>query len=417
MSQEKRWKFFRHHLSKYREECRKSKSVFTDRKFINYLKGILSEETWNKIKSRIDPREARLPHHLRPGYNVKTAKSARGRWQTERHDFMYGPLVCETCGSREGPIFNKSRTANSHTLKGLALYCSDSCSKKSNHARQARQKTCLERYGVANVSHSQLYQDKIKAYVSSLDQEYWRQRARVSRRTKIQKHGSLEAARNKASSKRIQTNQARYGGNAPTCDPKVRAKVRRTNQRRRGVDNPSHDPEVLHKIRTAQRKSKSIKINGVVFDGLQGYEPQVITWLCTEKGIKPSQIRQPVKSIAYELQGKSRKYLPDLVIERKGHPQVVLEVKSDYTACLVKDIPESHGWGTYEELRAKVNACAHKGVKICLVIPLFKSSQFIGCFVWKGELPRNRRVVYREYSKQKLQAQQARSQVLCEPPG
>jgi hypothetical protein len=86
--------------------------------------------------------------------------------------------------------------------------------------------------------------------------------------------------------------------------------------------------EVQERSRKGQQKRKTyVETNGRVHDTLQGYEPQVLEWLNTVKGVENfvTRITQCPR-----IQVKDKYYSPDARFQYKGK-KYLLEVKSDHT--------------------------------------------------------------------------------------
>jgi hypothetical protein len=192
------------------------------------------------------------------------------------------------------------------------------------------------------------------------------------------KHGSLEKAEKLRTKKMVKTNNERYGGNAATCDPKVRKKVKLTVREKYGVDNVSQSPEVMRKIIESTGNKlyarKSTIVAGTKYEALQGYEPDFLKWFYKHYKRKPE---AHSVSIPYRHAGKKRRYHPDFAVGK-----TLIEVKSVYTAGLCKGRLE--GYGSYTTMKAKFRGALIEGYRIYLVVwlPELKTA-----FVHKGALP------------------------------
>ena len=361
-----------------------------ERKFLVYLQTLLGSR-WAKVASKLDRRAAGLPHHKELGYDKKKAQPVVEQWLADRYVFMFGVPVCETCGRKKGALF-PNLTKIGTGLKGMPFrYCSNGCSKGSTEALAKRQATCTKRYGAPNVAQSGRFRKKMQKYWRQFDDEQRAQRNKKRNETLARKHGSVEKAHRIRAARMVETNLARYGGPAATCSEEVRAKVVATNYARRGVSNPSKDPEVMKRINESWKKRKEIVLKGKRFTGLQGYEPQALEWMVKHAGIRVKNISRPAFAVTYKLRGVEHVYHPDFYIEQNDK-QVVVEVKSIYTAALAKDAVASHGHGEYAKVRAKINACVALGYDVRLLI-WHKGT----CFVWKNKLPLDRRKVLRKF--------------------
>lgn len=392
MNAKERHEFFRTVLTEFREICSKKKIAVGERKFFEFIKKKVSEKEWDHMEPHLDRVKAKLPHHLHANYDpIKAAKKNR-RWLANRYLFMFGPRVCETCGGRKGPMFRDLENIGTGFKSMWHRYCSNSCSKKSERAFSRREATCIKKYKVANVANSKHFRKKMKDYWRQFDEAQREHRNEKAIQTKIRKHGSLEKAEKVRAAKMIETNMERYGGPAATCNEEVRKKVEQTNLQRRGVTNPSKDPGVMQKIQESWKNRKEITVNGKTFTGLQGYEPQAIKWLVS-KGIKTNKISRPRVAIPYEFDDEEKHYHPDLMVKQNG-TNILVEIKSVYTSSIFEDTPKSHNFGNYRMMRAKINACVEEGYETRLVIVHGGD-----CFVWKNELPKNRKIVARAFKK------------------
>lgn len=221
-------------------ECRRQEFISTHtgklantRAFIEYCKSKMNPKTWEKCKHVLDQKCAHLPHHKSKNYDPVKAKKLRTKWALARYEFMYGPLKCKHCGATSGPLFDALRKTSAIRIIVRHDYCSDHCSKSSIEARTKREATNMERYGVTNVSYVPEVLKKIKAYNKNPDNI--KKKQEKTKATIIKKYGSLEHFYKLQAKKRLPTVQKRYGGNAPTCDPKVKEKVRNTVLKRWGT--------------------------------------------------------------------------------------------------------------------------------------------------------------------------------------
>jgi hypothetical protein len=390
----KRIKFFQEALTDFRQECIGVGIPSAERRFLEFIKNKISPKLWERIAPTIDRVHAKLPHHLSTGYNKKRDQPIIKKWLLSRYVFMFGELVCDNCGSKDGKLFTKFMDNPGTGFQGLWLkYCSDSCSKSSDEATLKREATCMEKYGVANVSHSedfkQFMRDKNEK-ISKGENGGWTARNEKTRKTLERKHGTTKKAYAKAAELRRETCIIKFGGPAPTSSKEVRNKVVATNLERRGVTNPSKDPTVMAKIMSSWKNRKSLTVDGVTFDSLQGYEPQVIENLVTELGVPVGRIRRADIAIPYNFEGRDRHYHPDFIV-RKNKSDILIEVKSIYTSAIIKDTTNNHGY--YNQNRAKINACVKLGYETRFII--WDNNE---CFIWKGMLPKNKNKVVKAFT-------------------
>ncbi len=382
--------FFKKALTDFRSVCAQQGIAVAERKFLVYLQSLVPTKKWTAWEKHLDRSAADLPHHKKLDFNPRRDPAVIKSWLQSRYVFMFGKPICATCGSAKGPMFDFDKVGTG--FKNLWFtYCSESCSKGSEEATAKRKATSLKKYGAANVAQSKHFKKKMQGYWDQFDEEQRLARNAKREATLIAQHGSVRKANLARAKLMVKTNMERYGGPAATCSPAVRAKVEATNLRVRGVRNPSQDPTVMEKINNSWRKRKSLKIKGVTFKGLQGYEPQVIKHL-VRKGVPPSCIMRPDFGVSYTYKGKERVYHPDFLI-KLNDKECLVEVKSLYTAALRKDVNASHGYGEYRMVRAKINACVDLGYLTRLAVWAPG-----GCLFWKNKLPRDRSKVLKEFT-------------------
>ena len=141
-------------------------------------------------------------------------------------------------------VCNKSLTFTNLIRYPYQQYCSSKCSANSNETKKLREKTCLNRYGVKNVS--QCEKIKLKKEQTCF-KNHGVKTGLLSKRTKetmlnkygvphnwqkgllrdklnqknIELYGNSSAQSKEVIEQRKLTNQLKYGGNAPACDPDV----------------------------------------------------------------------------------------------------------------------------------------------------------------------------------------------------
>lgn len=348
------------------------------RAFIEYCKSKMKPKTWEKYKHILDIKYAHLPHHRSKTYDPIKAKQMRKDWTLARYEFMYGPLKCKTCGATHGPLFDTLREKTAIRILVRHDYCSEHCSKSSIEARTKRESTTMKRYGVKNVTYIPEVMDKIKKY--NRDPDNIKKKQEKTNQTIIKKYGSLDAFYKIQAKKRLPTVQKRYGGNAPTCHPKVKEKVRNTLRKHYGVDTPMQSPTIVAKLaRVQQHAHKTVTVEGKVFKNLQGAEPFFLTWFA--KNAKIYSINDIFKGglhIEYTYKGEQHMYYPDFVIPKAG---IVIEVKSPYTTGYNK-IGKVYD---YYKNKAKSHATVQNGYKYIFAVCDYETKKDV--FLWKGRLP------------------------------
>lgn len=111
-------------------------------------------------------------------------------------------------------------------------------------------------------------------------------------------------------------------------------------------------------------KRKSIEINGVLFEGLQGYEPIALKYM-QSKGVDLNKLRiyacEEKPTFRYKLGRTVRTYIPDFFLPSN----LVIEVKSIYTLGLTGD---SDAKQRFKQNVLKAKACLHQGYKFKLLV-------------------------------------------------
>ena len=119
--------------------------------------------------------------------------------------------------------------------------------------KEKKEKTCLIHYGVKNQNQSEDVREKTrKTNIKKYGTEYTFQAESVKEKIKqsnIEKYGKEFASQSDEIKNKVkQTNIERYGGNAPLCSEEIKDKVKQTCLERYGVENPNQCGEVREKI-------------------------------------------------------------------------------------------------------------------------------------------------------------------------
>lgn len=170
-----------------------------------------------------------------------------------------------------------------------------------------RRSTCLEVYGVDNVSKAPSVLRKIKRHV-------------------------------------------RKWYDDPKFKARLIAKTKATCMKRYGVAFPMQHADVFYRSNTRRYRRKSITIGGRRYGGLQGFEPFALRWLIEKHDARI--LNKADLSFNYRFRDQTRVYFPDIVARVNGK-RVVVEVKSTYTAGLTSGA----GWQErFEQLCAKARS-------------------------------------------------------------
>lgn len=184
--------------------------------------------------------------------------------------------VCEVCGGhvdfigRKNIIFRKTCSKKCFGIRvsenTLELFEKMTPERKAE-IQAKQQKTLIEKYGVDCMFKSDITKDAmIKKYGSASSLRIPEIREKI-KRTNLERYGCENPMSNKEiSSKAIKTRKERGYvspwalGRNPSQIPESKAKIRATNQARYGGNSPMHDPKVKEK----QRKAR-LENNGGVY--------------------------------------------------------------------------------------------------------------------------------------------------------
>lgn len=133
-------------------------------------------------------------------------------------------LLCDTCGKKN------CMTKNQHLVK-INMHKNMSQETKNNIEKKKKE-TCLNRYGV----------------------EYATQFVGMKQKSMLTKRERYGNENYTNTEKRIQTNNVKYGGNAPLCDISIKQKVLKTVKERYGVENVFQNDFVKEKIKATNNK-------------------------------------------------------------------------------------------------------------------------------------------------------------------
>lgn len=234
-------------------------------------------------------------------------------------------------------------------------YCSLRCAKNSPEAAEKYKQTCLDRYGVENVSQaSEIKQKKIQssyehygvahplqssiiqqqivatnlnAYgVRNVSQVQSVKDAKIA--TTLQHYGvenPYQAEEVKAKTKA--TLLQKYGVDNPNKSPELQAKIRATNLLKYGVTHPNKSPELHERNQRYRTKHTTIAGHEVSY---QGYE--LVAWqYLLYNGMQFDDIifrKGEMPTFDFVYNGKNKRYFPDLYLPKDT---LIIEVKSTWT--------------------------------------------------------------------------------------
>ena len=241
-------------------------------------------------------------------------------------------------------------------IKSLAKkYCSKECRKIG--VTKSLKKTCIEKYGIDNPSKLEsIKSKKIETSLKNYGVKNPLQSSAVKQKSKntcSEKYGVDNPQKNREIRQKTKnTCNERYGVDNPganeivrqnmktTCIKKygveynwqsenTKEKIRITNNERYGVDYPMQNSTIFEKMQISGNKIKNYVFKSGRIAKVRGYEPLALDILVTkylEDDIVVTSKNMP--TIWYELNGKRKRYHPDIFIISENK---FIEVKSTYT--------------------------------------------------------------------------------------
>jgi hypothetical protein len=240
---------------------------------------------------------------------------------------------------------------------------------KTTAWKENQAKSNMEKYGVTNVFQSEIIKNKIKENnKEKYGVEYTAQVDIVKEKikaTNLEKYGVEVAAKSDVVKEKMKnTSLERYGVECPAqtpenrkkvmdnnivnhgvshtiLRPEVREKSKKTVMEKYGVENVMQNMDIRHKARSSMTNIKTWNSpSGRTFQ-YQGYEIHAIQKLIadgmdennilTEKDLNDIEM---MPEIYYELDGKKRRYYPDIYLVDEN---TFIEVKSTWTLNLQPD--------------------------------------------------------------------------------
>lgn len=255
-------------------------------------------------------------------------------------------------GRPECPVCNNYRKYIGSHQQGFNAFCSSKCAGAFEEVKDKRKSTNMDRYGVTSPSKV----ESIRA----------KQRKSMMQRYGVEYGGQSQDLLARAKATTIE----RYGVEAPLKCPELLEKARATWTRHYGVDHPMKNREYFESQQKKGFSIRKIRIKGKIFR-VRGFEGYAIKYL-VKLGFEPDNIlttaKEGVPSIPYyDRKSKTnRVYHPDMLVRREDREYIV-EVKSSYTAGIMKG-KKGHHAGEFYRVRAKARACVDAGWKFKLLI-------------------------------------------------
>lgn len=211
-------------------------------------------------KTDMSARQARRNETIEKKYGSLDAYYALSQEKARRTcETRYGvasPLLTEKCttarkAKESEPGYFEERLRKTEATK-IEKY--GSLENAEQEKRKAMQATCLEKYRTTSAIASDTVRRKAretKAKKKAEDPDYTMKILEKTRRTKTERHGSLEKAGEAAAEARRRTCLERFGADAPFGCPEVREKAKRTCIEKYGVDNFAKSPGFGEAVKAA----------------------------------------------------------------------------------------------------------------------------------------------------------------------
>ena len=260
---------------------------------------------------------------------------------------------------------------NKYITEKTKKTCLEKYGRKNYNNREKSRLTCLERYGFSNAMHNEEIKNKLKQTNNeiygghpmknkivkekskrtckknngvewSLKDKKIREKGK---KTKKEKYGNESYSNRK---KAIETNNKKFGGNAPICNEKIKNKIKKSCIIRYGVEHPMQNQKICEK---AQINSKKMFIHEQTGIRYQGENEKDFLDFCFENNTKIER----GKTIRYDFKERKNKvYYPDFYLKDKN---LIIEIKSSYYYNL-----------ELEKNLAKQKACLDQGYDFIFII-------------------------------------------------
>lgn len=179
---------------------------------------------------------------------------------------------------------------------------------KNKEVRQKVEETILERYGVRYIlQNEEIKKKKVETTLKRYNVEYASQNDEIKQKVR-------------------ETCLKRYGGH-PFSVEVCKQKRKETNIKKYGTPHPMQNLEFFNKHNKSCFKKKDYEFKTGEIVEIQGYEHFAIS-LLEEQGYTFRDIQIEGIRIPYKFDDKLRYHFPDIYIEKENR---IIEVKSDYT--------------------------------------------------------------------------------------
>ncbi len=214
-------------------------------------------------------------------------------------------------------------------VKGFSKTCSYKCMGMVDATKVKRKQTTKEKYGVDNISLATRDIASEKMRNKTLEEKLKIQLK--SQNTSMERFGELSAMKSKEIQSKVKkTNLLKYGAEYITQVPTFLEKIQNNNLKKYGFKSVSQVPEFHNKKISSSFKRKEYIWKSGEISIVQGYEDKVLEEL-ESQGYSFNDIKtasQDMPKIIYNVDGKERRYFPDIYIPSEN---MIIEVKSSYT--------------------------------------------------------------------------------------
>lgn len=261
---------------------------------------------------------------------------AHGIFYMYRSNHLRGS-ICPTCAKPQR-VSTRIQNFGSFMSKEILEKCEATRlerygSKTWNNPELAKA-TCLEKFGVDNAAKAEAIQQKMRqTNMERRGVEFPMQSPEVKQvwsNNFFERYGGANTFEVKEFRDKIEaTCLARYGVSFAIQAAEVREKSLATIRERYGVDNVSQNYEIMRRQQASAFRLKDIELPSGRIVQLQGYEPQVLSYLFEQAEYDEEDFDfDHVPPIKYRYLNKNRVYHPDFYVPKDN---LIIEVKSLWT--------------------------------------------------------------------------------------
>ena len=281
-------------------------------------------------------------HLYKTTYDYINSNYTGNKFTEKLYKHIYGEKYCKQCN-----ILLTSKHFRSFFDGYNEEFCSKDCAYKHPQRMDNIKETNIKRYGVENP-----FQNKeVQAIYKKTMMDKYGCEHNWSKESPLRENGfvtnfKLYGDRHWNNPKLSHSNKLKNGSyikQAKTCKntcllkygkecvfqvPEIQRKIKNTCLERYGTEYPMQSDILFEKYKVAGYKLKDYTLPSGIIIKVQGYEPLALNEifkLYSENDVVIG--RKNIPKINYELDGKSRKYFPDIYIKSIN---LIVEVKSTY---------------------------------------------------------------------------------------